>query len=407
MTEVTGPIGFREDGSDIAAKYISDFRLVWQYLTEEGRTKYGSYGDIYAWGDNSSGQLGFGFSNTTSVSTPVKIPSRFYTSLPWKDVSAGDTHSLAIDYNNTPFAWGDGSYGKLGDNSTSGSGVPDYIFFPGPIYTALQVSAGGQHSLAIGSDTSLWAWGNNDSGQIGIGFASNSALSPIQVGFDTYWHQISAGGRHSAGIISYDSGASGYLYTWGDNINGQLGLGDRTDRYFPNAVGFSSIWKKVTTGNNHTLAIKTDGTLWSWGRNFDGQLGLGDTTHRSSPVQVGSLTNWKQVSGGGEHTLAIKTNGTLWAWGSNTNGELGLGDTTHRSSPVQVGSLTNWSQVSAGGEHSLATKTDGTLWAWGQGGSGQLGLGDITHRSSPVQVGTLTNWSRVFAGGEYSLAIAF
>jgi alpha-tubulin suppressor-like RCC1 family protein len=101
-----------------------------------------------------------------------------------------------------------------------------------------------------------------------------------------------------------------------------------------------------------------NGGLYAWGRNADGQLGLGDTTNRSSPVQVGSLTDWKTVVGGFDHTLVLKTDGTIWVWGRNTEGQLGLGDTTNRSSPVQVGTDTNWKVVtSTGGRSSLAIQT--------------------------------------------------
>ena len=94
--------------------------------------------------------------------------------------------------------------------------------------------------------------------------------------------------------------------------------------------------------------------LWSWGGNSSGRLGLGDTTNRSSPVQIGSLTTWLNIAGGYTHRAAIKTDGTMWAWGNNLNGQLGIGDTTKRSSPVQVGALTNWSKVALGRFHSMA-----------------------------------------------------
>jgi alpha-tubulin suppressor-like RCC1 family protein len=113
--------------------------------------------------------------------------------------------------------------------------------------------------------------------------------------------------------------------------------------------------------------------LWSWGRNHQGQLGLGDTTNRSSPVQIGALTTWLDISEGQEHSMAIKTDGTIWAWGYGYYGALGLGNTTARSSPVQIGALTSWSKVSAGSNHNMAVKTDGTLWTWGYNADGRLG----------------------------------
>ena len=100
----------------------------------------------------------------------------------------------------------------------------------------------------------------------------------------------------------------------------------------------------MAAGDDHTVAVKTDGTLWAWG-STTGQLGDGTTTDRSSPVQVGTATNWASVAAGNDHTVAVKTDGTLWAWGDNDSGQLGDGTTTNRSSPVQVGTATNWASV--------------------------------------------------------------
>jgi alpha-tubulin suppressor-like RCC1 family protein len=113
-------------------------------------------------------------------------------------------------------------------------------------------------------------------------------------------------------------------------------------------------------------------------------------------VQIGTLTTWHQVSSGDSHTLAVKTDGTLWSWGDNsTYGALGLGDTVKRSSPVQVGALSTWSNIAGGNLFSLATNTNGALWSWGRNAYGQLGLNNTAHRSSPVQVGALTTWLRL------------
>ena len=136
------------------------------------------------------------------------------------------------------------------------------------------------------------------------------------------------------------------------------------------------------------LAVQTSVTtyepyLYSWGSNAEGQLGLGNTTSYSSPKQVGALTNWLNVASGGYFTTSVKTDGTIWSWGSNNLGQLGLGNTTYYSSPKQIGALTAWSTVATGFYHNLAIKTDGTLWSWGYGVNGRLGLGNVTSYSSP------------------------
>jgi alpha-tubulin suppressor-like RCC1 family protein len=163
-------------------------------------------------------------------------------------------------------------------------------------------------------------------------------------------------------------------------------------------VKVDNVWKNLS--GNVTPVI------YACGRNNYGQLGLGDITDRSTPIQVGSDTNWQSVSGGGDnHTLAIKTNGTLWACGHNGYGQLGHNNITNQSTPIQVGTATDWQSVSCGHYHTLATKTNGTLWACGVNNHGQLGHNNITNRSTPIQVGTDTNWQSVSCGYYHTAAI--
>ena len=256
----------------------------------------------------------------------------------------------------------------------------------------------GRASAVAVALTNLWAWGGNTRGQLGLGNTTNRS-SPVQVGTTSTWSSVeyNRGGEHTLATKT-----DGTLWAWGANNYGQLGLGNTTNRSSPVQVGALTTWSKVCCGLYHTAAIKTDGTLWVWGRNNIGQLGLGNITNRSSPVQVGTLTTWSKVSCGKTLTAAIKTDSTLWTWGWNRYGQLGINASGERSSPVQVGTLTTWSKIHATDSHMLAIKTDGTLWAWGAGNYGQLGTGTMVYRSSPVQVGTLTTWSKISgAGGDY------
>jgi alpha-tubulin suppressor-like RCC1 family protein len=297
------------------------------------------------------------------------------------------------------YAWGDGLQGQLGQGNTTDYSSPVQV---GTLITWSKIALAKESSFGVTSDGKFYSWGDNNGpgqGQLGLGDKTNRS-APTQVGALTTWAYTGAGQYHTFGIKT-----DGTLWSWGNNNQGKLGLGDTTDRSSPVQVGELTDWSTVFGGINHSLAIKTDGTLWAWGQSNAGQLGQGNTTSRSSPVQVGSNTDWSEVSAAGNHSLAITTDGKLYSWGRNAKGQLGLGNTTYYSSPVQVGSLTTWLKVAGGGYgRSIAIKTDGTMWSWGAGYAGALGLGNTTNYSSPVQVGSLTTWLRVAGGYTFSCA---
>ena len=225
-------------------------------------------------------------------------------------------------------------------------------------------------------------------------------MAPQQV-VSGCWQSISAGYNHSLGIKT-----DGTLWAWGMNDNNQLGDGTTTNRQVPTQIGTNTNWKKVVAGIYYSMGIKTNGTLWAWGNNASGQLGDGTTAMKSIPTQIGTSTDWADIAlgNGNEHTLALKTNGTLWAWGNNSTSQLGDGTTTSRTVPTQIGTATNWATIAAGTGFSLATKTNGTLWSWGWNNYGQLGDGTIVTRTVPTQIGTDTGWTNVAAGYSHSVA---
>ena len=208
------------------------------------------------------------------------------------------------------------------------------------------------------------------------------------------------------------SGGAGFsLYAWGLNGNGELGLGDLTNRSSPVQVGTLTDWAGGSNIQNEIMTaaadtdhfVKADNTTWATGKETYGELGVGTTTARvSSPVQVGSLTDWDRITGGNGSILAIKTDGTLWAWGKNSSADLGLGDKTNYSSPVQVGSDTGWTDTGIGKNTGMGIR-DGKFFTWGgREANGQ----DWVTSSSPVQIGTATNWTSCQAAADNSFAIA-
>jgi alpha-tubulin suppressor-like RCC1 family protein len=342
---------------------------------------------LWAWGATSGAAIGVG--DTITRSSPVQVGSLGT----WSKIRAsGVSQSFAIKTDGTMWAWGSNSYGSLGLGDATVRSSPVQI---GALTTWATVdgASGFAFAGAIKTDGTLWTWGYNaySAGQLGLGNTTNYS-SPKQVGALTNWLNISAS---SYGCMAIKT--DGTLWGWGHNSYGRLGLGDTTARNSPVQVGAGTTWATVTAKAATAAAIKTDGTLWTWGYGNNGQLGLGTTTARSSPVQVGSLTNWSVIHILTNGTmLAVKTDGTLWGWGNSGNGQLGLGAApVYYSSPKQIGALTTWRNVSGAAANSSAIKTDGTVWTWGNNAQGQLGLNNKTSYSSPKQVGALTTWTAI------------
>ena len=366
-------------------------------------------GTLWAWGSNLYGQLGDG--TTTQQVRPVGV-------LPvhdWAVISAGRAHTLAVRKDGTLWAWGENTHGQVGDGTTTNRPSPVQI---GTNTTWKTVSAGGSHSMAIRTDGTLWAWGSNSSGQLGIG-GNVDLLQPTASLFVGEWLSVSAGESSSSGMFYGSLGfATGTVaVTWGDNSSGQLGIGTTTNAstfiyHLPSGavdtnpdhnIGFSSI----AMGGSHTLAIDTDGGLWSWGYNGTGAVGDGTTANALLPKRIGTATDWKQVEAGSYHSVAIKNDGSVWTWGYNGFGELGDGTTTQRLTPTQVPLSPGYGMkaVSAGLFSTAAIGTDGALYTWGNNSAGQLGDGTTTNRSVPTRIGSETKWLAISAGGSTLMAL--
>lgn len=315
-----------------------------------------------------------------------------------QQIAAGGWHSLVICNDSTVRAFGENATGQLGDGTNTDSSTPLSV---AGLSGVVAVSAGGDqleaHSMALKSDGTVWCWGSNLYGGLGNG-STNQSGAPVQAIGLSNVVAISAGGWHSAALK-----ADGTVWAWGWNTDGQLGDGTTTDHTIPAQVpGLNNI-VAIEAGTYHTLALKNDGTVWAWGDNVSGQVGNNTNTDQLTPVQVMGLTNVAAIAAGRFYSLAVKTDGTVWTWGENLYGQLGDGTTTDRLTPVQVPNLTGVIKATCGAFESHVIKTDGTAWAWGRNTYGNLGDGTVANSSVPVQMVGVSGVEGIACGTNFTL----
>ncbi len=343
---------------------------------------------------------------STGLVTVLVMVSQAGSLNPVDSISAGGYHTLALKESGTLWAWGNNYYGELGTGNSGGvskeftegidSKVPVQVGTDNNWYFT---AAGIRHSLAIKEDGSLWAWGWNKYGQLGLGDTGDRDI-PVKVSTHS-WSSVYGGGYHSLAIRE-----DGTLWAWGRNEDGQLGVGDNDKRTSPSRVGVSTRWVTGATGGSHTVFLKDNDTLWAWGHNGYDQLGLGEDydigESTNIPVVMKSDENWVIVCAGYNHTLGIKEKDdtrSLWSWGLNNYGELGHGGKGDRTeSPEEIAQDTQWKAVSGGWYHTLGIQKDNTLHAWGRNEDGQLGLGHEEDQLAPKEVST-GSWILISAGG--------
>jgi len=389
------PLFYNPDASDSSVSFGTGIGITFNQQIKAGT------GNITIRETNASGTVveNFGVGSSVTISenrvsfTPtsnlsenvvyhLSYPSGCFTNNEGTDYvgTAYTFKSLAYDYN--LFSWGNNGYGQLGVNSQVKYSSPVQV--PGTTWKHLAENVSHYGAGAIRSDGTLWAWGTNTTGGLGINDVVKRS-SPVQVGSDTTWSWAYLNGEMSSFGVKTD----GTLWSWGSTTDGRGGRNSNFNVSSPVQIGSDTDWATGSGKVTCTGAIKTDGTLWTWGSNQTGKLGVpsiptGNPGARSSPIQVPGTT-WNTVGSNSQgFTLATKTDGTLWGWGSNTHGRLGLNNTTQYSSPTQIpGSI--WAYVEAGYNQSGGTKTDGTLWVWGQGNTGIPGTNRTTY-SSPIQI---------------------
>ena len=372
----------------------------WYDQDVAGNVNYSGSPQLWAWGSNTYGYLGQ--NNRTNYSSPVQIPGTTWAQLCGRGDPSG---ILATKTDGTLWVWGANIGGNLGLNSKTNPSSPTQV--PGTTWstTRHQLSGLFYANYVMKTDGTLWSMGYNNKGCLGLNAPETShRSSPTQIP-GTTWSTISGGQIHYGASATRTDGTG---WIWGSNSYGSLGLNESIPSMKSSPTQIPGSWSRISRGDQwySVLGCKTDGTLWSWGQGGDGQLGLNQPTNTalSSPTQIGSDTTWTdEFVGSSKNWLAVKSDGTLWAWGENTRGALGQNQAYAQlnaaSSPIQI-SGTTWSQVGKLGFGAcMALKTDGTLWSWGYNADskGNLGQnqGGSAYYSSPTQIPG-TDWSNIF-----------
>jgi alpha-tubulin suppressor-like RCC1 family protein len=344
---------------------------------------------LYGWGLGTDGQLGLG------EAIDVYQPNKINLEGNWNLLTSSVSHTILSNSDGVFYGFGNNSYGALG-------------FGTGKILTPIilenaqnwkSIKANNLYTLAIKEDGTLWSWGYNAQGQLGQGNTNNKFI-PTQVGTDSDWKSISAGLRHSLAIKE-----NGTLWTWGSNSSGRTGLNSTSGNTLnPTQVGSDSDWKEISAGGSASIAIKEDGTLWAAGWNGSGMLGNGTTATSSVFIQSGTDTDWKFVSVGLLHSVGLKIDGTLWTWGRGADGETGDGlFTVNTTSPNKI-SNEIWKNISASNYYCMAIREDGELWGWGKNQVGEIGIGNTDPVGSPTFTG-ISDCISVSTGGFSTIAI--
>lgn len=355
-------------------------------------------GLVCAWGRGDQGQLGNGSTNNSSVPTAVQTVGTPMAGRTITAVAGGENHSLALDSAGLLYAWGRGAEGQLGTGGTDASLVPVAVTPAGGGFTA--IAAGFGHCVALGKDNKVYAWGRNSRGEAGTGSTSTGVSAPARVvGLpDAVFTAVAAGGEFSLALTE-----DGTVYAWGSGGLGQLGNGASGTSALPVQVSGTgpggTAMDLVAAGGtgNHALArAATSGTVWAWGDNSFGQLGNGTGGAGSSSNVPVAVTSTGALAGrtvvalavGAAHSLALDSAGTAYAWGSDVGGTLGDGSPEAPSAvPVTVTPVagTTFTAVSASSVNSYALTGKRLGYSWGRADFGGLGTGS-GNALSPVEV---------------------
>ncbi len=335
-------------------------------------------------------------------------------------IKSSDSSLFYIDSGGNLWGFGRNQEGELADGTTTNRFKP--VLIENPYYERwVDVGTGTLHVCAIDEYGSMYCWGWDYYGQLGIGYKTDLAqtsLHEIEDPAGDKWVSVDGGKGHTCAV---DSG--GNLYCWGYNNNNQVGQEDTSVNFlYPVVVSGSGnrFWTKVDSGYYFACAMDNESKLWCWGDNPYGQLPTSDT-HSFFPLEVtnGDGSPWASFSAGYDHACAIDYNGSLWCWGRNNYGQIGNGRGGDNSdvysvsavSPVKIyvpgNQALHWKTVSTNSYHTCAIDENDSLWCWGMGRYGALGRGSRYDSNVPVKVDELeaSRWNAVASGGDYTCGV--
>lgn len=330
-----GQHGTGATGGSTAGPVDQSDGTAWTHMTAGNRYACGI--DLqqlgWCWGANADGRLGSGglLATVTSRPTPIAGGHR------WAALSAGNAHACGVDTTGDAWCWGESASTKSGTGIAAARFTTPTAVAGGHTFTA--ISAGTTHTCALDDAGRVWCWGYNTLGQLGNGGTTDSNVPVAVTGSRTYT-SVSAGPTHTCSVDT-----AGALHCWGEGTYGKLGNGDTTNRSVPTAVAGGGQHVTVTAGWRHTCAIRTDGTGWCFGRGVDGALGTA-TSQANTPVPVGGGHRWAALTAGQRHTCGIDTTGAGWCFGRNDRGQLGRPAAVGSSAtPTAVQGGHTWQQL--------------------------------------------------------------